>query len=133
MKWAEVAALYRYPVKSMLGERLTSVEITDRGLTGDRRFALVDEETGRIAGAKSPRLWRELLRCTGPTAQVDADTVQFGSASPPSTFFDFAPVHLITVSTLARIAALSPRGTAEAARYRPNLVIVTGDGEPPPQ
>ena len=39
--------------------------------------------------------------------------------------FDFAPLHLLSTSTLARIAELSPRGTVELDRYRPNLVIRT--------
>ncbi|HTR91929.1 MAG TPA: MOSC N-terminal beta barrel domain-containing protein [Trebonia sp.] len=35
-------------------------------------------------------------------------------------FVDFAPLHLITTSTLDRIAALSPRGAVEFERYRPS-------------
>jgi len=52
-----VAALWRYPVKSMMGEELNSSEITDRGLLGDRQFAVVDRATGKIGGAKNPRKW----------------------------------------------------------------------------
>ena len=37
-----VAALWRYPVKSMMGEELNSSQVTDRGLAGDRQFAVVD-------------------------------------------------------------------------------------------
>jgi uncharacterized protein YcbX len=67
----------------------------------------------------------------GEDAEVQADVVPFGSAAPPGTFFDFAPVHVITTSTLRRLAALNPRGVGEAERYRPNLVIDTsGDGFP---
>lgn len=182
-----VGALWRYPVKSMLGERVPAVEVTDRGLDGDRRLALVDRATGKVASAKTPRLWRSLLTCgaaldgdgggtriTGPDgrvrwstdpgidealsaitgrgvtltgtpppdatldrsrpeqvlragldAEVVADVVRFGSGSPEGTFFDYAPVHLVTTATLERIAALSPRGAVEAERYRPNLVIDT--------
>jgi uncharacterized protein len=36
-----VVALWRYPVKSMMGEDLNSSEVTDRGLLGDRQFAVV--------------------------------------------------------------------------------------------
>lgn len=50
---------------------------------------------------------------------------RLGAASPEGTFFDFAPVHLLTTSTLDRIAALSPRGTVEPERYRPNIVVRT--------
>ncbi len=52
-----VAALWRYPVKSMMGEELNASAITDRGLLGDRRFAVVDRATGKVGGAKNPRKW----------------------------------------------------------------------------
>jgi uncharacterized protein len=52
-----VVALWRYPVKSMMGEELNAAEVTDRGLVGDRQFAVVDASTGKVAGAKNPRKW----------------------------------------------------------------------------
>jgi len=52
-----VAALWRYPVKSMMGEELNSSEVTARGLLGDRQFAVVDRATGKVGGAKNPRKW----------------------------------------------------------------------------
>jgi uncharacterized protein len=52
-----VVGLWRYPVKSMMGEELNAAEVTQRGLVGDRRFALVDTSTGKVAGAKNPRKW----------------------------------------------------------------------------
>jgi uncharacterized protein YcbX len=52
-----VVALWRYPVKSMMGEELNASEVTDRGLVGDRQFAVVDASTGKVAGAKNPRKW----------------------------------------------------------------------------
>jgi uncharacterized protein YcbX len=56
-----VAALWRYPVKSMLGEELNEAEVTERGLLGDRRFAVIDAATGKVAGAKNPRKWGNFL------------------------------------------------------------------------
>jgi uncharacterized protein YcbX len=47
-----VVALWRYPVKSMMGEELDATEITDRGLLGDRRFAVVDRSTGKVGGRR---------------------------------------------------------------------------------
>src|SRR5919201_6484198 len=41
-----VLELWRYPVKSLQGERLDSVTVTSDGLEGDRRFAIYDVETG---------------------------------------------------------------------------------------
>jgi uncharacterized protein len=52
-----VVGLWRYPVKSMMGEELNAAEVTDRGLLGDRQFAVVDAATGMVAGAKNPRKW----------------------------------------------------------------------------
>lgn len=52
-----VVGLWRYPVKSMMGEELNAAEITDHGFVGDRQFAVVDATTGMVAGAKNPRKW----------------------------------------------------------------------------
>jgi uncharacterized protein len=52
-----VVSLWRYPVKSMMGEELNASEVTERGLIGDRQFALRDRETGKVVGAKNPRKW----------------------------------------------------------------------------
>lgn len=54
---ATVATLWRYPVKSMMGEELNGAEITSTGLLGDRAFALVDSETGKVISAKNPKKW----------------------------------------------------------------------------
>ena len=42
----EVAELWRYPVKSLQGERLTTVDVGPEGLAGDRQWALFDVTTG---------------------------------------------------------------------------------------
>ena len=49
-----VATVWRYPVKSMLGEELNASQVTTRGLLGDRAHALVDHETGKVVSAKNP-------------------------------------------------------------------------------
>ena len=59
-----VGSLYRYPVKSMLGETVDALDVDDRGARGDRQWALVDDVTGRVASAKQARLWRTLLTCS---------------------------------------------------------------------
>lgn len=56
-----VASLWRYPVKSMIGEELNSSHVTELGLLGDRAYALVDEVTGKVASAKNPRKWGRLF------------------------------------------------------------------------
>ena len=52
-----VVSLWRYPVKSMMGEELNAAEVTERGLLGDRQFALLDGATGKVVSAKNPRKW----------------------------------------------------------------------------
>jgi hypothetical protein len=70
-----IGAIMRYPVKSLLGENLDECAISPAGLHGDRSHALIDASTGKIASAKQPNLWRDLLRFSAKTASA---------ASPPS-------------------------------------------------
>jgi MOSC domain-containing protein len=58
---ATVVSMWRYPVKSMLGEELNSSYVTERGLIGDRTYAVIDQETGKVASAKNPRKWGKLF------------------------------------------------------------------------
>jgi len=180
-----VAKLCRYPVKSMLGEDLPAGDVTLAGLAGDRRLAVISRRTGKIASAKYPRLWRDLLTLSaqaldedvritlpdgktvwstdagvdailsgllnepvtlsatpppgasldravpeavlrgGINAEVAFEVNEIGSGAPPGTFVDFAPLHLLTTSTLDRIAELSPYKKADLERYRPNIIILT--------
>ncbi len=56
-----VVSLWRYPVKSMMGEELNAADVTERGLLGDRAYALMDPVTGKVASAKNPRKWGKLF------------------------------------------------------------------------
>jgi uncharacterized protein YcbX len=47
-----IAELWRYPVKSMLGGTVSEITVTERGVLGDRAWALRDQRTGRILSAK---------------------------------------------------------------------------------
>ena len=77
-----VAALWRYPVKSMMGEELNSCEVTDRGLLGDRQFAVVDRATGKVGGAKNPRKWGNFF------------DFRAAYAEPPQTGARISPVRI---------------------------------------
>src|SRR6266700_4721655 len=56
-----VVSLWLYPVKSMMGEELNAAEFTERGLLGDRAYALIDNSDGKAATAKNPRKWPRLF------------------------------------------------------------------------
>jgi uncharacterized protein YcbX len=44
-----------------MGEELNACEVTERGLLGDRPYALVDSSDGKVATAKNPRKWPNLF------------------------------------------------------------------------
>jgi uncharacterized protein len=198
-----VAALHRYPVKSMLGEQPAEVELAAGGVVGDRAHALVDEETGKVVSVKRPRRWGRIfeLRATsdegvrfpdGSLVALDDPALDGAlsdflgrrvrvAASPPpgatfdeawvrhlkedvepyfgqpsrtedadggegegegegelidagafmsvqGNFFNFGAVHLVTTGTTRRLAELAPGSRFDAHRFRPNVVIDTGDG-----
>lgn len=183
MTFGTVMALRRYPVKSMLGEDLAQATLTTSGFEHDREFAVIDDESGLVASAKRPRLWRTLLQCHasagygavritlpdgrtvaavdpgvedtlsrllgrpvhlsdvrpagatlarpdpediiehGDDAEVPFQMLEIGQGTSGTTFVDYAPVHLVTTTTLDQVGA-------ELVRYRPNLVIATPSGVP---
>jgi uncharacterized protein YcbX len=186
MQLGRVRDLWRYPVKSMRGEPLHAAQVSERGITYDRGYALLDLEKGKIASVKRPRLWGRLLQCQALVfspdgavrieladgqellaSQDDADAVlsgltgrsvrlvrtpppapeierywpdvdglllrdtvtsgRIGQGAPEGTFFDYAPLHLMTTATLAHLQSLYPRGQVDPRRFRPNLVIETPD------
>ena len=58
-----LVSLWRYPVKSMMGEELNAADVTERGVLGDRAYALLDPATGKVVSAKNPRKWEKLFDC----------------------------------------------------------------------
>jgi uncharacterized protein YcbX len=74
-----VVALWRYPVKSMMGEELNAAEVTKAGLSGDRVYALVDGSDGKVASAKNPRKWPTLFDFRAALADVP----RTGTTMPP--------------------------------------------------
>lgn len=183
-----VDTLWRYPVKSMLGETLSEAEIFANGILGDRAYALWDIQGQRVASAKGPQKWARLLTyqasfrenptqvaslppvtitfpdgrsldshqpevslilsqalgrdveilSTAPVAasldqywpDVSGTTYQDKMTElflPPGTFFDSCRIHLITTATLAQLQGLYPQGEFHPCRFRPNILINSGD------
>lgn len=64
-----------------MGEELDAADISDRGVLGDRGYALVDTETGRVVSAKNPRKWAKMFECSA--AYVEQPKA--GEPLPPVT------------------------------------------------
>jgi uncharacterized protein len=223
-----VGEIWRYPVKSMGGERLDHCTVGITGLLGDRGWALRDELAGEIRGARHfppllqcsaryrdppaegrlppvdiafpdgshvgsdapevhgrlsalvghpvslwppqpashkahyrrayagarlmghlsrSRLFRRVLWRTLPYTSWEAsarallgrepdeplpDFSLFPSAlfeftSPPGTYFDAFPLHLLTTASLSAMMHLNPAAAWDVRRFRPNLLITTDD------
>ena len=204
----QVEQLWRYPVKSMVGEDLARLELSDAGVVGDRCWAVRDEVRGGIRGAKKiGRLMELSARFTadaGGPVEIDLpDGSITGSAdplvneklsaalghevslwplmpaddldhyrrgepdsddmleelraifgrepdeplpdlsvfppeiiefeSPPGTYLDAYPLLVMTTSALAALGDALPESTIDVRRFRPNIVIDTGDGAGHPE
>lgn len=155
----EIAALYRYPVKSMRGDTLEAADLGWHGIDGDRRFAL------RRAGDHSGFPWltasklRELILFTperhAPAGAADAPThvrTPDGRTFPLASdelaadigqrhgtpvellhlkhgAFDDASVSVITSASVDEIGRLAAV-PPDPRRFRPNLVIATSHARP---
>ena len=75
-----IRALSRFPVKSMLGEALDAAEVEAGGIIGDRAYAIVDRETGKVASAKHPKVWPDLLACRA----IFTEAPSAGADMPPA-------------------------------------------------
>ena len=62
-----VLSLWHYPVKSMMGQELNAIELTERGLLGDRAYALIDSTDGKVATAKNRENGRVSLISVRPS------------------------------------------------------------------
>ena len=71
--------LWRFPVKSFKGEKLDQIEFEKQGTLGDRAYALIDKETGKVVSAKSVKLFPNLLNCAAAYLQPP----QIGREIPP--------------------------------------------------
>ncbi len=204
----QVTEVWRYPVKSMVGERVDEAELGERGMVGDRAWAVRDEVRGGIRGAKKIGGLMRLgaAYADGPGSAVtitlpdgtttttddpgaaaavsraldhevtlwplqpatDLDHYRRGAPdsddlieelnaifgreegeplpdlsvfppeileyeSPLGTYVDAFPVHLLSTSALGAVAEALPDSVVDVRRFRPNLVVDTGDGPGHPE
>jgi uncharacterized protein len=123
-----VVSLWRYPVKSMMGEELNATEVTDRGLVGDRAFAIVDTADGRAATAKNPRKWPHLFdfRATfvdPPRSPTKLPAVRITLPDGTTLTSDRGDLDHILSKTLNRDVTLgaAASGPVKAEEYWPDI------------
>jgi len=120
-----IVSLWRYPVKSMMGEELNAAEVTKDGLLGDRAYALVDRLDGKVASAKNPRKWPTLFDFRAALADAPRPGVKVPRARitlPEGTIVNSEQrdVHRTLSNALKRevtLSALSDRPAATAEEY----------------
>jgi uncharacterized protein YcbX len=147
----QIAAILRYPVKSMRGESLDQATLGWHGLAGDRRLALrrLDERSGFpwLTASKFP----DLIRFTpqrregtngGPPSHVRTpegeEMPSFGEALAADVerrcsvpvqmmelrhgIFDDATISVISSDTVREVCRIAEK-SADARRFRPNIVV----------
>lgn len=110
-----IGEIRRHPVKSMQGETLDRARLSaDGGVAGDRAFAVLDVETGRVASAKHPRQWERVFACRATYATGAADApVRIRLPDGAEVTSDDPDVHRALSRALGRTVRLISR--AEAA------------------
>ena len=108
-----IGALWRFPVKSMLGEELDAVDLGEAGIIGDRAYAIRDRETGKVASAKHPKLWPNLLGCRAafvepPRPGDELPPVRIQLADGTSVLSDAADVDAVLSRFFGRDVELAP-------------------------
>jgi uncharacterized protein len=122
-----VVSLWRYPVKSMMGEELNVAEVTERGLVGDRAFAIVDSSDGKVASAKNPRKWPTLFdfRAAYMDSPSASDRTRVRIVLPDGTTVanDQGDIDQVLSTVLEREVTLNAasEGAASAENYWPDI------------
>lgn len=132
-----VAGLWRYPVKSMQGEHVDPATTGERGLAGDRGWAVVDAETGKVVSAKRPKLWLTMLECAAayveePRADGDATAVQITLPDGQLVRSDDPDRDRLLSEALGRPVTLES-SAAEGAAFELSAVDAQGLEAPEPE
>ena len=128
IEFGSVVSLWRYPVKSMMGEELNATEVTERGLLGDRAYALIDSSDRKVATAKNPRKWPGLFdfRATfiePPRAAAKVPPVRIALPDGTTVTSDHGDLNQILSKALNREVTFgaTQRGAVTAEEYWPDM------------
>lgn len=150
-----VTGLWRYPVKSLRGERVEQLAVDGRGAVGDRGYAIVTEAGKPASGKNTSRFERVdgLLSLAATlsddgVASIVADDGSSVSCDDPSvhrfvserlgraltvqresnvSHLDAGPLHLIGTASVAWLAERTPNVPTDERRLRPNIVFESAE------
>src|SRR5690554_1763204 len=136
----------------MLGEPCEGIELGVRGVVGDRLFA-VQDSNGYFGSGKDTRRFRKIdglltiqTKLRGEIPQINLPDGRWLSADDPTvsgalsaylgqpvqlvreaeiSHLDDGPVHIVSYSALSKFRGIAPEGTADARRFRPNIVLAS--------
>lgn len=159
MMVGRVTELWRYPVKSMAGERLDAADVSWHGVAGDRRWAFIRpglersdfpwltiRELGEM-GHYRPRFSEPDRPDRSETVVTTPDLEELDVADPVLAarlgdgvrlvkqnrgVFDIAPLSLISTQSITAIEARVGAGL-EVRRFRPNVVVEATGSDPFPE
>jgi uncharacterized protein YcbX len=118
-------AIWRYPVKSLRGESLPSVEVSTSGLAGDRTAALFVQRGHARAGKPYRGKEHERLHLTSSEDDAMALGAERGvtlERRSGDRFFDTAPISIIVDRWIEELGAMLGR-PVEPERFRPNFFV----------
>ena len=152
MEIGKIGSLWRYPVKSILGEELPILFVDARGVSGDRMYAISTSE-GKFGSGKDTRRFRRIdglfsmeSKTVGvevllkfpdgaelPTHsdQIDNKLSNFLGQKVTLTkevetpHFDDGPIHILTTASLSLLGSILPAAGIDPRRFRPNIVLDT--------
>jgi uncharacterized protein YcbX len=130
-----IRALWRFPVKSMLGEALDASDLGEGGIVGDRAYAIRDRETGKVASAKHSKRWPHLLGCRAafvepPGPGDELPPVRIELADGNSVLSDAADVDAVLSRFFGREVELAraAQNGYTIDQYHPDLENYDPDG-----
>lgn len=114
MRIGTIQSLWRYPVKSMLGEQISSTTIGQLGIPGDRGYALRDEKAGEIRGAKNiPQLFQFSARYLAAPSDTHIPPVEITLPNRSTVRTDDPTIHTQISQALGKDVTLWPRQPKE--------------------
>lgn len=109
-----IKEIWRYPVKGMAGESLSSCELTSNGIVGDRVLALCDSTRAELQSCKTRP---QLLRCVAHTERSGKVRVTFPDGTVMQS--EDANIHTRLSALVGFASTLEPlRSENESAFYR---------------